>query len=173
MVVYITMILCHRPWEILAFFAQNQNKMKKKEPRRAKKPWILLASLPELLRTSCTLGSWGQPMDCVCVCLDWSGAREIERHMSSPYPSDLSWLSTGTDWLTWNPSSLSVGKSSMTIQFVENVFVDSYYPTIENTFTKPISHQGQEYAAEIIDTAGQVRCLSRDRHRDRHRDHFV
>lgn len=45
----------------------------------------------------------------------------------------------------------------MTIQFVENVFVDSYYPTIENTFTKPISHQGQEYAAEIIDTAGQVR----------------
>lgn len=51
-----------------------------------------------------------------------------------------------------------LGKSSMTIQFVENVFVDSYYPTIENTFTKPISHQGQEYAAEIIDTAGQV-CL--------------
>ncbi|KAF9405512.1 GTP-binding protein [Podila epigama] len=51
--------------------------------------------------------------------------------------------------------SRAVGKSSMTIQFVENVFVDSYYPTIENTFTKPISHQGQEYAAEIIDTAGQ------------------
>lgn len=47
----------------------------------------------------------------------------------------------------------------MTIQFVENVFVDSYYPTIENTFTKPISHQGQEYAAEIIDTAGQVRFI--------------
>jgi len=44
----------------------------------------------------------------------------------------------------------------MTIQFVENVFVDSYYPTIENTFTKVISHQGQEYTAEIIDTAGQV-----------------
>lgn len=53
----------------------------------------------------------------------------------------------------------SLGKSSMTIQFVENVFVDSYYPTIENTFTKPISHQGQEYAAEIIDTAGQVRYI--------------
>ncbi|KAF8976680.1 ATP-dependent RNA helicase mtr4 [Entomortierella lignicola] len=51
--------------------------------------------------------------------------------------------------------SRAVGKSSMTIQFVENVFVDSYYPTIENTFTKPISHQGQEYTAEIIDTAGQ------------------
>ncbi|KAF9583708.1 GTP-binding protein [Lunasporangiospora selenospora] len=51
--------------------------------------------------------------------------------------------------------SRAVGKSSMTIQFVENVFVDSYYPTIENTFTKVISHQGQEYTAEIIDTAGQ------------------
>lgn len=47
----------------------------------------------------------------------------------------------------------------MTIQFVENVFVDSYYPTIENTFTKPISHQGQEYQAEIIDTAGQVKTM--------------
>ncbi|KAG0228421.1 GTP-binding protein [Actinomortierella wolfii] len=51
--------------------------------------------------------------------------------------------------------SRAVGKSSMTIQFVENVFVDSYYPTIENTFTKTITHQGQEYTAEIIDTAGQ------------------
>ncbi|CAO2635058.1 GTP-binding protein Rheb, partial [Lemmus lemmus] len=30
----------------------------------------------------------------------------------------------------------SVGKSSLTIQFVEGQFVDSYDPTIENTFTK-------------------------------------
>ena len=44
----------------------------------------------------------------------------------------------------------------MTIQFVENHFVDSYYPTIENTFNKVIRYRGQEIAAEIIDTAGQV-----------------
>ncbi|CAJ0636329.1 6272_t:CDS:10 [Entrophospora sp. SA101] len=49
----------------------------------------------------------------------------------------------------------AVGKSSLTIQFVENHFVDSYYPTIENTFNKVIRYHGQEIAAEIIDTAGQ------------------
>ena len=49
-----------------------------------------------------------------------------------------------------------VGKSSLTVQFVEGHFVDSYYPTIENTFSKAIKHRGQDYATEIVDTAGQV-----------------
>ncbi|QIW98988.1 hypothetical protein AMS68_004506 [Peltaster fructicola] len=51
--------------------------------------------------------------------------------------------------------SRSVGKSSLTVQFVEGHFVDSYYPTIENTFSKVIKYRNQEYAVEIIDTAGQ------------------
>lgn len=34
------------------------------------------------------------------------------------------------------------GKSSLVIQFCENHFVDSYYPTIENTFTKTIKYRG-------------------------------
>ena len=34
--------------------------------------------------------------------------------------------------------------------------MESYYPTIENTFSKVIKYKGQEYATEIIDTAGQV-----------------
>ncbi|XP_797197.4 GTP-binding protein Rheb [Strongylocentrotus purpuratus] len=49
----------------------------------------------------------------------------------------------------------SVGKSSLTIQFVENQFVDSYDPTIENTFDKPFKINGQQYQLKIIDTAGQ------------------
>ena len=49
----------------------------------------------------------------------------------------------------------AVGKSSLTIQFVENHFVESYYPTIENAFTKILNIKGQEFACEIIDTAGQ------------------
>eukprot|EP00920_Eleutheroschizon_duboscqi_P011387 GHVT01027012.1.p1 GENE.GHVT01027012.1~~GHVT01027012.1.p1 ORF type:complete len:183 (-),score=17.56 GHVT01027012.1:813-1361(-) len=49
----------------------------------------------------------------------------------------------------------SVGKSSLTIQFVENQFVDSYDPTIENTFTKNIKLRGQDYQLQLIDTAGQ------------------
>ena len=48
------------------------------------------------------------------------------------------------------------GKSSMTVQFVDGHFVDSYYPTIENTFSKMIKYKNQDYATEIIDTAGQV-----------------
>jgi Ras family protein len=30
----------------------------------------------------------------------------------------------------------------LVIQFCENHFVDSYYPTIENTFTKTIKYRG-------------------------------
>ncbi|KAG5456692.1 MAG: hypothetical protein BJ554DRAFT_3493, partial [Olpidium bornovanus] len=40
--------------------------------------------------------------------------------------------------------------------FVEGHFVDSYYPTIENTLSKNIKYKGNEYCIEIIDTAGQV-----------------
>uniref|UniRef100_A0A672YVL1 GTP-binding protein Rheb n=1 Tax=Sphaeramia orbicularis TaxID=375764 RepID=A0A672YVL1_9TELE len=49
----------------------------------------------------------------------------------------------------------SVGKSSLTIQFVEGQFVDSYDPTIENTFTKMITINGQDYHLQLVDTAGQ------------------
>ena len=49
----------------------------------------------------------------------------------------------------------SVGKSSVTIQFIEKQFVDSYDPTIENTFHKSLKIKGQEYALEVVDTAGQ------------------
>lgn len=46
------------------------------------------------------------------------------------------------------------------MQFVDGHFVESYYPTIENTFSKVIKYKGAEYATEIIDTAGQVRMNS-------------
>ncbi|KAL1975320.1 hypothetical protein VTN31DRAFT_3712 [Thermomyces dupontii] len=51
--------------------------------------------------------------------------------------------------------SRSVGKSSLTVRFVDHHFVESYYPTIENTFSCTIKHKGQEFATEIVDTAGQ------------------
>lgn len=49
----------------------------------------------------------------------------------------------------------SVGKSSLSIQFVEGQFVDSYDPTIENTFHTTIKHKGQEFTIDLVDTAGQ------------------
>ncbi|KAF2659007.1 rheb small monomeric GTPase RhbA [Lophiostoma macrostomum CBS 122681] len=51
--------------------------------------------------------------------------------------------------------SRAVGKSSLTVQFVDGHFVESYYPTIENTFSKVIRYKQQDFATEIIDTAGQ------------------
>jgi len=51
--------------------------------------------------------------------------------------------------------SRSVGKSSLIKQFIENHFVDSYYPTIESTYTKTVAYKGVEYECHIIDTAGQ------------------
>ncbi|KAG5646604.1 hypothetical protein DXG03_002908 [Asterophora parasitica] len=51
--------------------------------------------------------------------------------------------------------SRSVGKSSMIVQFVERQFIESYYPTIESTFTKSVSLNGTTYDCKIIDTAGQ------------------
>ncbi|KAI1398129.1 rheb small monomeric GTPase [Hypoxylon fuscum] len=51
--------------------------------------------------------------------------------------------------------SRSVGKSSLAVQYVDGHFVESYYPTIENTFSKVIRYKGQDYATEIVDTAGQ------------------
>ncbi|KAL8761838.1 MAG: hypothetical protein Q9184_002081 [Pyrenodesmia sp. 2 TL-2023] len=51
--------------------------------------------------------------------------------------------------------SRSVGKSSLTVRYVDGHFVESYYPTIENTFSRMIKYHGQEFATEIVDTAGQ------------------
>lgn len=43
---------------------------------------------------------------------------------------------------------------------MQNHFVDAYYPTIESTFAKSVKYKGVDYECHIIDTAGQVRCLS-------------
>ncbi len=57
--------------------------------------------------------------------------------------------------------SPSPGKSALVVQFTENHFVESYHPTIENTFNKAVSLKGIEYDCDIIDTAGQVRRPTR------------
>ncbi|GCB62318.1 hypothetical protein scyTo_0007207 [Scyliorhinus torazame] len=48
-----------------------------------------------------------------------------------------------------------LGKSSLTIQFVEGQFIDCYDPTIENTFNKTINFDGQDFYLQLVDTAGQ------------------
>ncbi|KIK65309.1 hypothetical protein GYMLUDRAFT_239853 [Collybiopsis luxurians FD-317 M1] len=44
--------------------------------------------------------------------------------------------------------SRSVGKSSLIIQFIDNQFVESYYPTIEATFAKSVKYKGSEYDSQ-------------------------
>ena len=47
-----------------------------------------------------------------------------------------------------------VGKSAITIQFVQNVFVSKYDPTIEDSYRKPHQIGNEHIMLEIIDTAG-------------------
>ena len=54
----------------------------------------------------------------------------------------------------------SPGKSSLAVRYVDGHFVESYYPTIENTFSKEIRHRNQDFSTEIVDTAGQVRSIT-------------
>jgi len=49
----------------------------------------------------------------------------------------------------------SVGKSSISIQFAENRFPDSYDPTISNTFMRNFEFRGRRYRINLQDTAGQ------------------
>lgn len=49
----------------------------------------------------------------------------------------------------------SVGKTSLSLQFVEGQFEESYDPTIENTFLKTTFFDDEEYELKLVDTAGQ------------------
>ncbi|GJJ68629.1 hypothetical protein EMPS_00975 [Entomortierella parvispora] len=49
----------------------------------------------------------------------------------------------------------AVGKSSMITRYVDDVFDDSYFPTISRTISKLLTFRGQEYEIQIMDTAGQ------------------
>ncbi|XMA15972.1 hypothetical protein WAI453_008763 [Rhynchosporium graminicola] len=47
-----------------------------------------------------------------------------------------------------------VGKSCLTAQFVQNVWIESYDPTIEDSYRKQVEVDGRQCMLEILDTAG-------------------
>eukprot|EP00842_Homolaphlyctis_polyrhiza_P004321 jgi/Hompol1/4890/HPOL_001033-RA len=47
-----------------------------------------------------------------------------------------------------------VGKSALTVQFVQSIFVEKYDPTIEDSYRKQVEIDGQQCMLEILDTAG-------------------
>jgi len=48
-----------------------------------------------------------------------------------------------------------VGKSALTIQFTQNLFVTEYDPTIENSYRKQVALDDSYVMLDILDTAGQ------------------
>jgi len=48
-----------------------------------------------------------------------------------------------------------VGKSCLTIQYISNKFVEDYDPTLEDSYRKPITLEGEPAILDIFDTAGQ------------------
>lgn len=47
-----------------------------------------------------------------------------------------------------------VGKSCLTVQFVQGVYLDTYDPTIEDSYRKTIDIDNKVFDLEILDTAG-------------------
>eukprot|EP01124_Arcella_intermedia_P005347 TRINITY_DN13149_c0_g2_i1.p1 TRINITY_DN13149_c0_g2~~TRINITY_DN13149_c0_g2_i1.p1 ORF type:complete len:192 (-),score=43.26 TRINITY_DN13149_c0_g2_i1:128-703(-) len=47
-----------------------------------------------------------------------------------------------------------VGKSAITVQFVQGIFVEKYDPTIEDSYRKMVEVDGSQFMLEILDTAG-------------------
>ena len=50
-----------------------------------------------------------------------------------------------------------VGKSALTVQFVQGIFIEKYDPTIEECYRKHLEINNDECVLEIIDTAGTVK----------------
>eukprot|EP00993_Chasmostoma_nieuportense_P004156 NODE_4841_length_733_cov_46.927393_g4679_i0.p1 GENE.NODE_4841_length_733_cov_46.927393_g4679_i0~~NODE_4841_length_733_cov_46.927393_g4679_i0.p1 ORF type:complete len:231 (-),score=53.94 NODE_4841_length_733_cov_46.927393_g4679_i0:39-638(-) len=48
-----------------------------------------------------------------------------------------------------------VGKSALSIQYIQKKFVARYDPTIEDSYRKQMQVDGQDVMVEILDTAGQ------------------
>lgn len=48
-----------------------------------------------------------------------------------------------------------MGKSALTIQFIQSYFVSDYDPTIEDSYTKICNIDGTSTRLDILDTAGQ------------------
>lgn len=48
-----------------------------------------------------------------------------------------------------------VGKSALTVQFIQGHFIDEYDPTIEDSYRKDIILDGKPVILDVLDTAGQ------------------
>ncbi|KPP62318.1 hypothetical protein Z043_119505 [Scleropages formosus] len=68
----------------------------------------------------------------------------------------VSWTVEKMDWMTEYKlvGAGGVGKSALTIQLIQNHFVDEYDPTIEDSYRKQVVIDGETCLLDILDTAG-------------------
>ncbi|KAL4684213.1 hypothetical protein H8959_021907 [Pygathrix nigripes] len=52
-------------------------------------------------------------------------------------------------------ASGGIGKSALTVQFVQGICVEKYDPTIEDSYRKQVEADAQQCMLEILDTAGR------------------
>lgn len=53
-----------------------------------------------------------------------------------------------------------VGKSTLTVKYVQRIFIDKYDPTIEDSYRKSVIIFNKAYTLEILDTAGTEQFTS-------------
>ncbi|KAF9291008.1 hypothetical protein BGZ68_005429 [Mortierella alpina] len=78
-------------------------------------------------------------------------SRTRETPQCRPLPRKLSIVVVGDG---------AVGKSAMTLRFLRDQFHDEYDPTIEDSYCKHITVDGQDYILDLIDTSGQFEYRS-------------
>ncbi|KAJ3434080.1 ras-like protein [Anaeramoeba flamelloides] len=66
-----------------------------------------------------------------------------------------------------------VGKSALTIRFLQNKFIQEYDPTIEDTYRKTMTIDKKSVFLDILDTAGQEEYTSMENTYYRSGDGFV
>eukprot|EP00736_Rhodelphis_marinus_P008771 Rmarinus@m.24981 len=60
-----------------------------------------------------------------------------------------------TDYKIVIVGSGGVGKSAITVQFIQGTFLEKYDPTIEDSYRKQIDVDGKACLLDVLDTAGQ------------------
>ncbi|CAE1303691.1 RAP1A [Acanthosepion pharaonis] len=76
------------------------------------------------------------------------GHRHLSHSMAGGYKSTM------REYKLVVLGSGGVGKSALTVQFVQGIFVEKYDPTIEDSYRKQVEVDGQQCMLEILDTAG-------------------
>lgn len=67
----------------------------------------------------------------------------------------------------------AVGKSALTLQFIQGQFVPDYDPTIEDAYRKPTTIDGSPLLLDVLDTAGQEDFIALRASWMRNKDGFV